>query len=419
MCLRVCSRWHHLFQKSLYRSVRINDKTQFQKFYQRCFSVGHLVKLLDLSQLPSFKGHELARFCPNLQSLSLHPSARDQLAIDMVTRLSLYSFSTLNLCSSKANRLLQSLGGTLTDLTVSVCFPLKQQFYPMRQLESLSIVIHPDSVHGIAIADLEYIHECYPHLKSICISGNVTYNKKEPFFPNTIQPSTTMKSFKSNQRMMYNCIDYIYSKYPLLETLELEGADTVFTTHPWYKLVLNCTRLQRLSLIGFTPNQKFFTYLLKCPSIKVLRLGTVVMTHSTQQAPVIPISEILKQYQNSLEELLFWPCHIIHPLTDLIHPNLTLCHRLQRLSISGIHLLCGGDVVLDIPIDIMLAYGVHLRYLNIEYATLSYHHRVSKSSTPLRHVSFRHVGLSDNVMHYLRETCPRLTHISLSNCHIL
>lgn len=421
ICLRVCSQWHHLFERSLYRSVRIKDKAQFEKFYKRCVSVGHLVRLLDLSQLPSIKGFDLPRVCPNIRTLSLHPNLRNELLINTVTKLSLHSLSTLNLHSSMANRILENLSGTLTELTVSVCFPLERYFHPIRQLESLLIHIHPHSTYGITFADLEYIHDCFPNLRKICIDGNASFTKGEPILLTTIQPSKTMKSFKSNQRMMYNCIDYIYLKYPLLETLELEVAipDSVSTVYPWYKLVLNCTYLQRLSLIGFTPDQKFFTSLLKCPSLKVLRLGTVLMAHSgIQQAPVIPISEILKQYRNSLEELLFWPCHIIHPLTDLIHPNLALCHRLKRLSLSGIHLLlCGGDTVLDIPLDVMLAYGVHLRHLNIEYATLSYHAGSSKNSTtPLRQISLHHVGLSEHVMDYLRETCPRLTDISLSHC---
>lgn len=426
VCLRVSSQWHHLFEKSLYRSVRINDSTQFQKFYKRCVSVGHLVRFLDLSQLPSIKGYNLPRVCPNISTLSLHPKLQNDVLINMVTKLPLYSFSTLNLHSSMANGILKSLSGTLTELTVSVCFPFKRQFHPIRQLESLSIDIHSHSMYSVTIVDLEHIHECFPNLRAVSINGNAPYCEEKSFFLKTIQPSERMKSFKSNQRMMFNCIDYLNLKYPLLETLELEGAipDSVSAVHPWYKLVLKSTRLQRLSLIGFTPDQKFFTYLLKCPSLKVLRLGTVVMTHnSTQQAPpVLPISKILKQYRNSLEELLFWPCHIIHPLTDLIHPNLALCHRLVRLSLSGIHLLlCGGDTVLDIPIDVMLAYGIHLRHLNIEYATLSYHAGSSKNSitTPLRQLSLHHVGLSDHVMNYLRDTCSQLIHISLSHCQFL
>lgn len=426
-CLAVCSTWYHLFKPTLYHCIRVYDQTQFINLYQQCITAGHFVKSLDISEVIQPKQVDrLLLLCPKLESLYYNSwDQQEEECFHIFQHLKLYSISTLNLQSMIGFKLFQTCSMTLTDVTISVCLPLK--LVPMKQLESLSINIHYESMYSVSIVDLEHIHRCYPKLNSLCIYGNqelrITDNIEQK--TSTIQPCL-LTVFKFNQVQNSNhsiFVKYICTKYPLLRTLELECP--IVESHgllesSWYKLALYCRHLQHLSLFGFTLDQKFFSTFLKCKlNIKVLKLSTVT------QCTIIPISSILKTYQDTLEEYVFWPGYIIRPTLDLIHSNLALCHKLQRLNISGIHLYHNEqekDVYLDIPMDTIIQYGKHLKYLKLEYATISYHQeqqQLADKKSSLIHVSLQHVTLSNSVIEYLGHTCPKITHFSLVYCQFL
>jgi hypothetical protein len=446
-CLTVCSRWIPIFKRSLYHWMRIQDTAQFYQLYKSLELNGYLVKTLDLQQLYYHEKKEeldqLATLCPNITSFH----ADDQEVIEKFLaeknkkKRKVYSLSTLEL--PRGNRLLQTLDH-LIDLTVSInSLPL--ELVLIQQLESLAMNIQQG---GISRSDLAYVHGNFPNLKSLSIhvgggitSNDLIGNQKQKELETGFKPcALTIFKFngitQQNTNSLLLWIHYICQKYPRLKTLELQEEDQASSSsHPennlffqqqeekesaWQKLANHCAQLSQLSLFGYTLDHTFFSTLLSNTNskLKVLKLSTTTQ-YANQQASIIPISAILKQYQHSLEELVFWPCHIIRPTLDLIHPNLQLCQNLRKLHISGIYHQEDDDLI-EVPIDTLVAYGTHLRHIKLEYITLSYQKSASdKSKSKLQHISLQQVTLSNNVLRYLDKACPHLSHLSLVSCRFL
>lgn len=440
-CLSVCSRWYSIFKISIYHWIYIQDRTQFQQLYPSLRSNGHFVKVLDIQQqLTKEQQLMVANYCPNVQSFHADQQETLDVVIKSLKRNKIYSLSTVEL--PMGCELLQRIAEYLTDLTVSVA-TLPLSLVRMEQLQSLAINVQQGR---ISRGDLEYLHDCFPKLKSLCIhigDGNDSTQQEAATveFMGHVVPCA-LHIFKyngiqqNNNVSLASWIQYICQKYLHLKTLELEDSsqhshqipssanDMYQHLSPWYLLANHLIHLSHLSLFGYTLDQTFFGSLTRNKQkMRVLKLSTIQPLSNQQRQKIsstIPISSILKQYQDTLEELVFWPSHIVCPILDLVHPHLQLCQHLKKLHISGIHVL--EEDAIDIPIDTLVKYGIHLLHLKLEYITLSCSHYPQQQAVKhkLQHASFANVTLANNAaLPYLSKACPQLSHLSLVSCQFV
>lgn len=424
-CMKVCLKWCILFRKSLLHWVRINNRNQFRRFYQNLIMQGHLVKILDIQQpfnkSSIIKRNELLslyKLCPYLHTL--HFNAWDKLfAYPQQIQQLTFALKSLDLTSISIFDPTSELGSevlhyqhSLTELSLSI--NMHNSFVwllLLSKLTSLTLHITHDSEGTLRPFHLEVIHQACPKLRFLCIFGN---SKLYDLFDNddkmNINQALNMTTFKlinhldNSQAAVAMWIQYICSKYPNLQTLEIENGQMdhdvlTETANSWEEIIKSCPYLNQLSLYGFSLNTEFYKSLLEQSMLKNLKLYS--------PGYPVPLTSLLFKYQKTLTELSFWPCHMLQTL------NFKLYQNLGKLHISGIHM---KDDWLNIPIDTLLQ-NTRLYQLTLDYLSLSQTKITEK--TQIVHVSFGHVTLTNAILNGVLNACPRLTHLSLVYCQFL
>ncbi|KAK4516932.1 uncharacterized protein ATC70_000260 [Mucor velutinosus] len=433
-CVEVCSKWSALFQRSLFHYAQINNRHQFKRFYLQLQHQGHLVNIVDIQQ-PFYhssivKDSELValcKLCPNLHTL--HFNAWDKLFVypQQIQQLT-YALGSLNLIAISIFNPTTELGTqilhnqhSLTELSLFIDSHCNFSWLiGISRIESLTLHIGHDSQVPLAPPQLEAIHRACPKLRFLCVFGSSSSSSSSSSRPDIhhlenitdIVPAFNLKSLKlihlihPRQGIVKAWVRYICYRYPNLETLEIENGHMdsdmqTDTTVKWETVVECCPHLNRISLFGFPLNMKFYKTLLQC---------TTLLERLKIYSPgyPVPLTSLLHKHQATLTDLSFWPCHVLQTFDFRHSVNLT------RLYLSGIYM---KDEWLNVAMDILLE-NTRLHQLKLDHLSLSQPSK-TMSKTRIAHVSFSHVTLSNTTLNDLLCACPRLTHLSLVNCHFL